>query len=162
MKLRSVNREGHALVRELRIAALRDAPGSFAESADEASARPISYWIEQTQSLVDPHIMFLVEVDGKPRGTIYGLVDQQYKASSRVGGLWVDSAYRGQGLGHLLLNAVLQWTRSKNFGAIRLWVPIEVPAAKALYLKAGFEFTNKVKRVECETPLDIREMQLLF
>ena len=64
MKLRSVNREEYALVRELRIAALRDAPESFAESADEASARPISYWIEQTESLIDPHIMFLVEVDG--------------------------------------------------------------------------------------------------
>ncbi|MBT9316204.1 GNAT family N-acetyltransferase [Leptothoe spongobia] len=162
MKIRSINREEHALVRELRIAALRDAPESFAESADEASARPISYWIEQTESLVDPHIMFLVEVDGKPRGTIYGLVDQQHKASGRVGGLWVDSAYRGQGIGYLLLNAVIQWARSKKFSTIRLWVPIEVPAAKALYLKSGFEFTNNVKHVESATPFDIREMQLLL
>lgn len=159
MKIRSINREEYDLVRELRIAALHDAPGSFAESADEVSARPISYWIGQTESLVDPHIMFFIEVDGKPRGSVYGLVDTNHEASGRVGGLWVDSAYRGRGLGRALLDAVIQWARSKNFSTIRLWVPMEVSEAKALYLKAGFEFTDKVKRVECANLLQIQEMQ---
>lgn len=160
MKIRSVNRGEYGLVRELRIAALRDAPGSFAESANEVAARSESYWIALTESLVDKHVMFLVEVDDKPRGTVYGLIDKDREASGRVGGLWVDSAYRGRGLGRSLLNAVIQWARSKNFSAIRLWVPINFPAAKTLYLTAGFEFTDAVKTVECEMPFEVREMLL--
>ena len=39
MKIRSVNRGEYELVRELRIVALRDSPGSFAESADEVAVR---------------------------------------------------------------------------------------------------------------------------
>lgn len=65
-------------MRELRIAALRDSPESFAASAGDAAARPISYWIDLTESLVEKNVMFLIEIDDKPRGSVYGLTTGIY------------------------------------------------------------------------------------
>lgn len=160
MRLRAINKGEYGLVRALRIAALQDSPGSFGESASEAVARSESYWISMTQSLVDKHVMLVVEIDGKPQGSVYGLLEKDREGGGKVGNMWVNSAYRGQGLGSALLKAVIQWAYTKRLSTLRLWVPVEVPEAKALYSKAGFEFTNKTKLVECESPFHVREMLL--
>lgn len=160
MRLRAINKGEHKLVRALRIAALQDSPGSFGESVSEVVARPASYWMSMAQSLVDKHVMFVVEIEGKPQGSVYGLCDKDHEDGGRVGGLWVNSAHRGQGLGSALLKAVIQWAYIKRLSKLRLWVPEKAPEAQALYSKAGFEFTHKIKLVECESPFHVREMLL--
>ena len=52
-----------------------DAPESFGETAVEVEARPTSYWEDLTRSVTEP---------------------------GRVGGMWVDPAWRRRGVGRLL------------------------------------------------------------
>lgn len=76
MQIRTVKESEHVLVRELRLAALSDAPDSFAESAQDESVRPESYWIDLARALTDKHVMFVAELDGKACGSVYSLSDE--------------------------------------------------------------------------------------
>lgn len=158
MKIRIVGGSEHDLVRDLRIAALRDAPDSFAQSVTDAAGEPESYWIDLIRS--DRHVMFVVEVDGEARGSVYGIRDEDEPNVGRIGGMWVASEFRGRGLGEALLRAVLQWARTQGFGAVRLWVPAHSHRAKALYSRAGFGFTGASKRVQGDAPFVANEMHL--
>ena len=160
MQIRRIRDCEHDLVRELRIAALRDAPTSFAESVHDASGRPESYWVELTRSLADKHVMFLAEEGGEARGSVYGIRDQDNSNGGRVGGMWVDSQHRARGLGTALLEAVVQWAMLEGFSAIRLWVPPNSQEAKALYVKAGFVPTGDTKSVPGDLAFVVNEMVL--
>ena len=160
MQIRTVKESEHALVRELRIAALNDAPESFAESAQAASARPEDYWIDLARSLTDEHVMFIAELDGKACGFVFGLRDVDNPNNGRVGGMWVASAYRGRGLGTALLAAVVQWGKTEEFSTVRLWVPASGVRAQSLYSKTGFVFNGQTKSVLGDTPFVVSEMEL--
>ena len=103
MKIRIVNESEHSLIRQLRLAALRDATDSFAESEHDVSMRTKAYWVELAHSFSKEHIMFVVELEGAACGSIYGIRDENNTNSGRVGGLWVSSDQRGQGFGMALL-----------------------------------------------------------
>ena len=138
MKIRNVSDADHRLVRDLRLAALRDSPGSFGESEREASQKTESYWRDLTHSLTSTHVMFVAEIDGEAHGSVYGLRDTVRSDGARVAGMWVESSHRRRGLGRALLRAVVQWARAQEFAALRLWVPENSPAACALYSGLGF------------------------
>ena len=95
------------LRRELRLRALGDAPESFGETAAEAEARPTSYWEDLTRSVTEPgcHVMFLADEGRDPVGSAYGLLDRDRVQAGRVGGMWVDPAWRRRGVGRLLYKA---------------------------------------------------------
>ncbi len=158
VRSRAVGPTEHALVRDLRLAALREAPDSFAESADEAAAKPESYWIDLIRS--DKHVMFVAEVDGEARGSVYGIRDEDDPKLTGIGGMWVASAFRGLGLGSALLEAVIRGAKSEGFRTVRLWVPAHSHQARSLYSRAGFVFTGASRQVHGETPFVATEMLL--
>ena len=61
MKIRALEPHEISFHRQLRLRVLNDAPDSFAETAAEAEARPLSYWEELTRSVTEPnrHVMFV-------------------------------------------------------------------------------------------------------
>ncbi len=150
----------HTLVRKLRLAALRDAPDAFGETLNDAMERPDEYWIELTDSLAKKHAMFTATVEGAVRGSVFGIRDDRNPNGGRLGGMWVDSAYRRRGLGLALLEAVVDWATSQGFDAVRLWVPVHSPRAKSLYLKASFKPTGITSVAESTSPFEIEEMIL--
>jgi GNAT superfamily N-acetyltransferase len=58
--------------------------------------------------------------------------------------LWVGDAFRGLGLGRKLAEAGIAWARAAGYDAIYLdTVPAAMPEANALYLRLGFERTER-------------------
>jgi ribosomal protein S18 acetylase RimI-like enzyme len=53
-------------------------------------------------------------------------------------GICVDSAARGQGVGTLLLNAIMDHAKGENLSSVRLDVIDNNPRARALYERLGF------------------------
>lgn len=160
IQVRRVEPSEHPLVRALRLQALRDAPGSFAESASAASEHPERYWVALTRAVTGAQAMFVVEVDGQACGSVYGLRDDADPEGARVGGMWVASAARGEGHGRALLRAVLEWAAAQGCARVRLWVPADSPAACGLYSSAGFAFTGATKVIESAAAFTVREMRL--
>lgn len=150
-----------ALHRTLRLRALDDSPDSFGDRFDDISARPAAYWDELTRSVTaaDRHVMFLACSDTAVCGTVYGLVDDQRVGTGRVGGMWVEPASRGRGVGAALLAAVVDWARTRGFARLELSAPAHSAAALALYRRAGFTDIGARRRMTGRPHLEIVEMR---
>jgi GNAT superfamily N-acetyltransferase len=150
------------LHREVRLRALRDAPDSFAETFAETAARPISYWEDLTRSVTEPgrHVMFLACDAADVVGSAYGLVDRARGDVARVGGMWVDRAWRRRGVGRALLEEVLGWARAQGRPRLGLWAPAHSSAAIALYSGAGFRPTAEERQLPMTPVLVIIAMEI--
>ena len=162
MQLRRLASHEVDLHRELRLRALHGAPDSFGEALDDAAARPISYWSELTRSVTEPgrHAMFLACEGEDVLGTAYGLLDPERSGMGRVGGMWVEPAWRGRGVGRALLEAVSSWARGRGLKQLGLWAPLHSPAAIALYSRAGFRDTGARRQIPTNPSLTIVAMEL--
>jgi GNAT superfamily N-acetyltransferase len=59
-----------------------------------------------------------------------------------IGSLYVEKAYRQQGVFRLLLDKVLELARAGDVKALRLYVDEENLAARSAYLRSGFKFSS--------------------
>lgn len=161
MRIRTLEPHEITLHRDIRLRALRDSPYSFAETAEEAEARPFSYWEELTRSVTEPdrHVMFLACEGNAVCGSAYGLRDRENGDTAHIGGTWVAASHRRQGVGRALVHAVFSWARENGFKRLRLWAPSENAAALALYRQAGFKDTGHRRPLPTSTHLQITELE---
>ena len=127
------------LFRDLRLMALKDAPGAFATSYTQAAERPPETW----QSLVRG-----------PTNQIFGLFDGQHLVGITGAFAWPDDpsgetatlvmsyivpAYRGRGLSRLLYAAALDWTRAHpRFGRVIVGMRASNAASRRACERHGF------------------------
>jgi ribosomal protein S18 acetylase RimI-like enzyme len=137
--LRRLRADEAGPLRELRLRALREAPGAFAETYEEALARPAQDWASWA---ADPSLVIVVAVDGDDW---VGMVACREIEDRRtwLSALWVDPSTRGRGLGLRLIEAVADWSRERGATALELSVTTNNPAAEALYARAGFAETGR-------------------
>jgi GNAT superfamily N-acetyltransferase len=161
MNIRSLQPDEVSLHRELILRALRDSPDSFGHTLAEAEAQPLSYWQTLTRSVTEPdrHVMFVACVDETVCGSIYGLLHRERLEAGRVGGMWVDPAWRRQGIGRALLQAVFAWAHQRNLKQLGLWAPAHSVAAVGLYRQAGFRETGHRRPLPSNSSLQILEME---
>jgi GNAT superfamily N-acetyltransferase len=161
MRLRTLEPHEVSLHRELRLRALREAADSFGETFADVVARPTSYWEDLTRSVTEPghHVMFLAYAGSDVVGSTYGLLDQDQGEVGRVGGMWVDPAWRRRGVGRALLQQVFSWARGHRLSRLGLWAPSHSRAALGLYAEAGFRETGKRRPLPTNPTLEILEME---
>ena len=162
MRVRTLASGEVELHRALRLRALRDAPDSFGETLSHAEAQPVSYWEEMTRHVTGPsgQIMALACEGDEVVGSVYGLLDRERADMGRVGGMWVDPAWRGRGIGQALLRAVFDWGRVRGLRRLGLWAPVHRPAAIAPYTKAGFRHTGARRPLPSNPSLWIVAMEV--
>ena len=161
MHLRRLEPSEVGLHRELRLRALQSAPDSFGETFAAVAVRSSAYWEDLTRSVTEPerHVMFLAHAGEDVLGSTYGLRDRDHGEVGRVGGMWVDPAWRSRGVGRALLHQVFDWAREHGLSRLRLWAPAHSPAALALYGRAGFRETGKRRLLPTNPALEIIEME---
>ena len=120
MHIRKLESHELNLHRGLRLRALRDSPDSFGETFADVVARPTSYWEDLTRSVTEPerHVMFLACEGEHVLGSTYGLLDREQSEAGRVGGMWVDPAWRRRGIGRALLQEVFGWARARGLSCL--------------------------------------------
>ncbi|HET7014076.1 MAG TPA: GNAT family N-acetyltransferase [Streptosporangiaceae bacterium] len=83
---------------------------------------------------------WIAEAGGQRVGCISVVAVDDTTARLRV--LLVDPAGRGSGLGHRLVDLVLDFAREAGYQRIVLWTHDVLTAAVRIYLKAGFVLTS--------------------
>ncbi len=139
MRLRRLRADEVEPLRELRLRALREDPAAFAETYEEARARPLQDWASWA---ADASRVIVVAIDCE---RWVGMV-----ACRRLGpdstwltALWVDPDVRGAGLGGRLIEAAAGWAREQGALTVELSVTTNNDPAAGLYARTGFTETGR-------------------
>jgi GNAT superfamily N-acetyltransferase len=144
-------------LRDIRLAALRDAPDAFASTYAEEAAFEEADW-RQRIARGGTFLAFLPDADapgvreadapGVPEAAASepaGLAGGYQQGPGTVGliSMFVRPRARGRGVGEALIAAVLDWARARNATSVHLWVAETSKSARVLYERCGFSLTGE-------------------
>jgi ribosomal protein S18 acetylase RimI-like enzyme len=157
--VRRVTAEEWRTLRDVRLRALEDAPGAFATRFEEARGRPERWWLEWAARSADGdgQAMFLAWEDDEPVGIAGTFVDD---GTRWLISMWTSPAARGRGVGHALVDAVVEFARATGGGELLLEVTEGNDAAYALYRACGFVDVGAGEPHDDGTPTHVMRMEL--
>lgn len=120
------------------MAALRDAPEAFGSTAADAEKLDEQEWRRR----LEQRAVFMAEAASQRVGVVAGIGGDQPGEAELIS-MWVAPAWRGQGVGDRLVEAVLAWAASEGFTSVRLWVAKGNTRAERLYGRHGFDATGR-------------------
>lgn len=127
------------LYRELRLAALEDAPDAFGSTHGEALARPEQAWRAR---LADPQPRWdaplLAEFEDRPAGLAWATIEPASVELAHLFQMWVAPTCRGHGIGQALVERAIEWARNQGARRMLLTVACGNDPARRLYQRAGF------------------------
>ncbi|MEU6238774.1 GNAT family N-acetyltransferase [Kitasatospora sp. NPDC047058] len=139
IELRALTSDDWPLFRELRLAALAEAPYAFGSTL--AAWQGEGDREERWRSRLIPGALDLVAlVDGEPSAMATGVPGD---GSAELISMWVGPKARGRGVGARLIAEIGQWAARQGFSTLRLAVMPHNPHAIALYERAGFTDTGE-------------------
>ncbi|MFD9894601.1 GNAT family N-acetyltransferase [Amycolatopsis sp. NPDC059027] len=139
ISLRVLTAEDWAAWREMRLAALREAPEAFGASlADWQGAGDTE--LRWRQRLGGHSFNVLAALNGKPAGMASGMPrDDVVELIS----MWVAPFARGRGVGDALVVAVVEWAKEHGAERVVLRVQPSNQYAAALYRRHGFRVRGR-------------------
>ncbi|HET6298562.1 MAG TPA: GNAT family N-acetyltransferase [Kribbella sp.] len=146
LRVRVLGEDDWKTLREVRLRALLESPGSFYSTYEEAHRLDEDGWRERLRSA--ERVTLLAELDGRGVGMIVGAPageDEQMDDAALMLAMWVEPESRGQGVADALTTALLDWSRAQGYGTLLLWVYGAAPRAAAFYRRAGFVPTGRVE-----------------
>ena len=137
IQIRQIKPDEWALLKQVRLTALSDAPNAFFRPLDEDKQISDSTWQERAMG----HTSFTaVAIDAdNPIGIAVGLLDSKNKAQAYLISMWVAPAYRGTGIASSLVELVESWAKEWGAETLSLGVTQSNARADAFYRKCGFE-----------------------
>ena len=147
VQVRRAHPDEWAQVRDMRLAALADAPDAFASTLARERDRAEAEW----RSRIALIPWFLAWHEGRPAGLVAAFpVTHPGPAGPAhpVGewhlvSMWVSPGVRGSGVAGLLVTAVVEHARTAGAGRVTLWVAAGNPRAAAFYRRMGFQPTGQ-------------------
>lgn len=132
------------LWRDLRLAALSDAPGAFGATLAGARAQTEDDWRAWWRA--EPSTpRFLATLAGVPLGMCALVLPADHDYQPLVISMWVVPSARGGGLARALLDACVRWSSDHGYGRLRLGVAQDNESAARLYVRFGFNFTGEAE-----------------
>ena len=150
MRIHTVQHRDWQDYRDIRLAALKDAPSAFASTWQKEAALTESQWMERAQRSEDGDTRtIVVAVDGACRwvGLAGGYRPGDRGADAELISMWVAPDCRGRKISPELVRAVLAWAESHRAVSVGLWVNETNQPAISLYEKEGFRRTGEVGKL---------------
>lgn len=140
LKVRRLSPDQGTLLRELRLAALREAPYAFgAKLEDEASLDPAAFdTVAQQLATSENNACFVLYTEGQPAGLIGAFFETDGTARAFIRALWVAPAVRHLRGGELLMATAGQWLIEHGAAQIYAWVTDSNTNAMGFYERLGF------------------------
>ena len=152
MDIRRLGSGDDALLRDVRLRALEDAPFAFSSWHAREVALDSAFWTARVaeSEIARTGAIFAALDAGRSVGMAGGFLPDDAHADAVLWGMWVEPSARRRGIGRELLDAVASWAREA--GAQRLGLALAQdeasrPAA-ALYRTLGFAQTGESEPLE--------------
>jgi len=137
--IREANPADAEQFRELRLFALKESPLAFGADYETDRNRAPEYWQERLQE--DEHsIMFVAEHERNLIG-MTGITSRplpKTKHSAKIIAVFVHPEWRGLRIAESLIDACIEWARSKEKIIVKLGVNAENASAIRCYERCGF------------------------
>jgi GNAT superfamily N-acetyltransferase len=126
-------------MRDIRLEALREAPGAFGSSYPREAEFTETDWRRRASG----HGLFayLPDLSAIPVGLVGGI--EQGPGVAQLVSMWVSPQARGRHIGTALVMAMVDWARHRGLSRLYLWVTDTNPAAGTLYERCGFKATGE-------------------
>ncbi len=138
--------------RDLRIAALTDAPSAFGSTLDREIALTQAEW----RARLTGGGWYAAFVGAQAVGLVCCVIDDP--AVADLVAMWVAPDYRGTGIADALVRAAVAHARAARASAVRLWVVETNERAIALYERLHFRSTGR--RQPLPRDPDVPEIEL--
>ncbi len=160
LEIRRVRDDDWRALRDVRIAALADAPDAFGTTHAQALERPSEWWIEWCAKSAGSETQAMVLAWDGSRAV--GMAGAYREDSGRwnVISMWVDPAARGRGIGQALLESAVGFAREHGAGEIVLGVTDGNDAARTLYETYGFADNGDSEPLASNPTLNVRYLTL--
>ena len=138
VQIREVGADGWQAMRDVRLAALRDAPDAFASTYEREAAFAEADWQRRIAGGGN-FLAYAPELGAAPAGIVGGF--ETGPGTVELVSLWVRPQARRHGIGRALVQAVVGWARAKGMSRVHLWVAENNGHARLLYERCGFSPT---------------------
>jgi len=146
--------------RDLRLEALQNDRLAFGSSFEEENKLSDTTWQDRMSNA------WFAQEDNELMGMIVLIGNPQLKARhvANIFGLYVKSAFRGNGVGRELMTFGIQWAKENQFIKINLTVNTEQASAISLYEQLGFRIVGTLQKelYYQQEYYDERIMELIF
>ena len=152
--VREVTAGDWELMRDVRLAALAEAPYAFGSTYAREAAFTEAQWRGRisersvTYFAYDPR-------DATPAGLAGVYVEDLVPM---VVSMWVRPAFRGRRVGEALIEATVSWAKARSFATLVLWVTESNAPARRLYERCGFTPTGESQPLPSDPSL--REIRM--
>ena len=148
------------LLRDVRLAALREAPYAFGSTYAREAAFTEEQWRGRLASRSVTFFAFAGEpANAKPAG-LAGVFEED--GVPEVVSMWVSPAARGHGVGEALVTAAAGWAKARDHDTVYLWVTETNAPARKLYERLGFAPTGERQPLPSDPSLDEIRMRRLL
>mgnify|MGYP001825645418 CR=1 FL=1 len=141
-RVRRIRPDEGALLRDLRLRSIADAPDAFGQPLEEARGRPDREWDRGARQSArgDSRTWLIAETETKAIGLVQGR--KRRPRTLLLFSMWVDPHVRRLGVGRLLIEALEDWARTWGGDETILWVFAANRAAIGFYRDLGFEIVR--------------------
>ena len=130
-------------LRDIRLAALQDAPDAFASTYAEQAAFTEADWQDRI-SRGGTFLAYVPEVSAsEPAGLAGGFLRPERPGTVALISMFVRPQARGRKVGEALIAAVAEWGRARQATTMDLWVTATNSPARLLYERCGFALTGE-------------------
>jgi len=126
-------------LRDIRLAALLDAPYAFASSYELTLKRSEQEW----RTWPARGVVFGAFVSGEPVGMVGATPVVSDPETVHLIAMWVAPGVRGTGVADNLIDSVVEWAEGRGSRSVSLEVATGNDRAAAVYLRNGFTYSNE-------------------
>lgn len=155
MIIRHTTEADWKILKEIRLASLRDAPSAFGVSHASAAAESDTQWRDRASGGGRAEFL-LAFVDGVAVGMVGGAVSA--KSEFNLIAMWVRPEFRGTAAACLLVEAIKERAAARGHSRLVLDVAPDNRRAAAFYQKQGFSFLPEWEALASHPLIDVQKM----
>jgi len=134
IEVRQAQPGDEAVLRDVRIEALTDAPDAFGSTLERELARTPEDW----RRWMSPGAVFILYDAGQARGLVAGASREDDPSVVQLMAMWVHPSLRGSGAAGMLVSALAAWAAATGAREIQLRVVKGNLRARRAYERHGF------------------------